>query len=239
MAGTDGLARLYDRLSPDERLKLVVAAKARDDETEEDRLLRACPKQTYTMNDLAFWQRWQGAELLVAALMSDTARHIGWMEAVDVLCEPVEALLDGLIVTAQRWVDEHDLSDHDEAGARATDDDAAGAADPDDEQGCDSGNDTRFPVRAMQLAYDVSAALVRARWEAFGAVCREEIGVDPETLLAALWPELRARLDYYADAMAATPYADDPRTVAAREEWFKTGVAVWRKHRDLGDGANR
>ena len=57
MAGTDAIARLYDQLNPKERLALVLEAKARGDETEEQRLRSACPRRVYSMPDAAFGDR--------------------------------------------------------------------------------------------------------------------------------------------------------------------------------------
>ena len=57
MAGTDAIARLYDQLTPKERLALVLEAKARGDETEEQRLRSTCPRRVYSMPDAAFTDR--------------------------------------------------------------------------------------------------------------------------------------------------------------------------------------
>jgi len=46
-----GLARLYDRLTAQERVRLVLEAMAREDHEEMKRLAEACPRKTYTMAD--------------------------------------------------------------------------------------------------------------------------------------------------------------------------------------------
>ena len=48
---TKALAQLYDRLTPWERLPLILAASARGDEAERDRLVRAAPKVGYRVPD--------------------------------------------------------------------------------------------------------------------------------------------------------------------------------------------
>jgi hypothetical protein len=48
---TDRLAKLYDRLTPRERLPLILAASARGDETEKDRLARSAPQRRYQLPD--------------------------------------------------------------------------------------------------------------------------------------------------------------------------------------------
>jgi hypothetical protein len=58
---SNGMHRLYDQLEPDERFRLHLLAMARGDEQESERLVRTCPRHTYTMNDRAFTGRWTGA----------------------------------------------------------------------------------------------------------------------------------------------------------------------------------
>ena len=48
---TNALAKLYDRLTPKERLPLLLAASARGDEAERDRLARSAPREGYWVPD--------------------------------------------------------------------------------------------------------------------------------------------------------------------------------------------
>lgn len=48
------LIKLYDRFTPEERLRLVIEALAREDKVEIGRLIQACPYKTYTQTDIAF-----------------------------------------------------------------------------------------------------------------------------------------------------------------------------------------
>jgi len=48
---TNALAKLYDRLSPRERLPLIVAASVRGDEAERGRLMRTAPRSLYRLPD--------------------------------------------------------------------------------------------------------------------------------------------------------------------------------------------
>ena len=52
------LHRHYDRLSSEERFRLDVLAMARGDEQESERLVRSCPRATYTTNERGFTARW-------------------------------------------------------------------------------------------------------------------------------------------------------------------------------------
>src|SRR5215831_17026304 len=51
---TECLAKLYDRLTPRERLPLIVAASGRDDEAERGRLMRSAPTGLYRLPDF-YW----------------------------------------------------------------------------------------------------------------------------------------------------------------------------------------
>jgi len=50
----DGLGKLYDRLTPEERFRLVIEAEIREDERELRWLVDSAPRYTYTQADLAF-----------------------------------------------------------------------------------------------------------------------------------------------------------------------------------------
>ena len=54
----NGLGKLYDKLTPEERFRLDLEAMARGDREESERLTRTCPRQTYVMNDWGFAGRW-------------------------------------------------------------------------------------------------------------------------------------------------------------------------------------
>ena len=48
---------LYDSLTPMQRVIATIEAEARDDTTEVERLVKSCPKKTYSMNDSAYTDR--------------------------------------------------------------------------------------------------------------------------------------------------------------------------------------
>jgi hypothetical protein len=56
-----GLHGHYDRLTSEERFRLDVLAMAREDSQESERLVASCPRFSYTMNEVGFVGRWQGA----------------------------------------------------------------------------------------------------------------------------------------------------------------------------------
>ncbi len=48
---TDALAKQYDKLTPQERFPLILAAVARDDEAEQNRLTKSAPRSCYSLPD--------------------------------------------------------------------------------------------------------------------------------------------------------------------------------------------
>lgn len=58
MSKRNGLGKLYDKLTPEERFRLDLEAMARGDREESQRLTRTCPRRTYVMNDWGFAGRW-------------------------------------------------------------------------------------------------------------------------------------------------------------------------------------
>ena len=50
----EGLAKFYDRLTPEERFRLLIEALVRGDEGEWRNLEKSCPKRIYEMSDVAY-----------------------------------------------------------------------------------------------------------------------------------------------------------------------------------------
>ena len=85
------LEKLYPRLTPDERLTLLLEALERMDEVEIRRLMDTCPSFSYTMLDVAFIQK-KDAILLVASIFT-----IQWLRALQnwkLACQGLEGYLD-------------------------------------------------------------------------------------------------------------------------------------------------
>lgn len=69
----DGLAKLYDRLTPEERFRLYIEAIARGDEEEWRNLEKSCPRLVYEMNDQAYEDRVRASEEVTLAVCLDLA----------------------------------------------------------------------------------------------------------------------------------------------------------------------
>lgn len=68
------LTTMYEKLTPDERLRAFIDAAARRDGEEMDRLNDTCPRKTYTMEDWRYVHRKNKAFMLTTALHGDAAR---------------------------------------------------------------------------------------------------------------------------------------------------------------------
>jgi hypothetical protein len=85
MTSAKPLIRMYDKLTPHERFLLTLAAKARGDHTEAERLVRECPKHSYYLRDADFDERIEASQWLGLAVMTDTMKMLGWLDLLAVL----------------------------------------------------------------------------------------------------------------------------------------------------------
>src|SRR5215208_7086290 len=95
----DGLGKLYDRLTPEERFRLVIEAEVRGDEEESARLVRSAPRYTYTEADPAYTS-------LVRA-----SQEVTWAVCLDLMPSLVKvgmiaAFREALPATYNRCIDE-------------------------------------------------------------------------------------------------------------------------------------
>ncbi len=68
-----GIDKLYDRLAPEERFRLVIEAEARGDEEESRRLVRSAPRYTYTEADPDYVNRLRASQEITMAVCLDLA----------------------------------------------------------------------------------------------------------------------------------------------------------------------
>jgi hypothetical protein len=79
----NGLGKLYDRLTPEERFRLDVLAMARGDMEESELLTRTCPRHNYVMNDVGFAGRWQAAKELTTLTYMDLSSRVERLRLVE------------------------------------------------------------------------------------------------------------------------------------------------------------
>ncbi len=202
-----GLAHKYNRLTSEERFRLVVEAFAREDEREAERLTSTCPRKAYEMNDLDFSSRLRASDLIVSHVYAELMEVLSTLQAVEACREAVETYEKVLFSSLEQATEEAALSFHQGWDA-----------------GCDhawlvAGKHGPFPwndkatlnERAKEMAKRIKAqsrseasdgshqdtsekmskalsVRVQTIWEAFSRFCREQAGLEPETVLRACFP---------------------------------------------------
>jgi hypothetical protein len=156
----DGVARHYDKLSASERFRLALEATARDDVEERERLVNRCPRKMYTMPDHEFLDR------------IDASRHLALIVGLDLgprtskvrmLRGTREALIQSIRVGLElRCEADEDL--------------------PSDRQVEWAAGPVADALKAIEEETRTRSASVLA---AFGEICRDQMGVEPETVLLA------------------------------------------------------
>ncbi len=189
MSKKNGLGKLYDRFTPEERFRLVLEAQSRGDEEDVQRLVRTCPRYNYAMTDAEYTDRMITASSLVYVVALDLAPRIA-------RARMIEAFEDTLPFTYNSCANEA-LSayfDGHKAGIKWAWKEAGASLDgeppePGDEEYDDAemdliearlqGASKRFTGTLENLKLGV-ATEARAMWEAFSVFCREELGLEPE-----------------------------------------------------------
>src|SRR5215213_5547609 len=78
----DGLGKLYDRLTPEERFRLVIEAETRGDEEESGRLVRSAPRYTYTQADPAYTSLVRASHNVTWAVCLDLVPSLAKMQMI-------------------------------------------------------------------------------------------------------------------------------------------------------------
>ncbi len=198
------LDKLYDRLTPQERFRLDVEARARGDEEESRRLTATCPRRTYTMNDWGFAGRRHAAMELTMAVLLNLTPSIAQLRMI-------EAIRVTQPYVRNVWQDEVNWAyfDGHRAGSRHAWRTAGMKGDPPgwetDEEEAEKNADpsTDGDLEALRALVEKAAAFVPGLldrlerelagealivWKAFAGFCEEEIGLEPEKILKA-FPE--------------------------------------------------
>lgn len=182
-------ARYYNRLTAAERFALDVEAMARGDEEESERLVRTCPRHTYTMNDPGFTGRWVGINEITVRVYGDLARYTDKLQMIEV----VRVILPYSETFAQDAAFESYLDGHC-AGARHAWA-QAGAEGPAPEWPLEVDEEgVKAPIgRAASILPDILEKIERelaaealTLWEAFAGFCENEMGLDAEKVLGVV-----------------------------------------------------
>jgi hypothetical protein len=178
MSKTNGVGKLYDRLTPEERFRLDVEAMARGDAEESELLTSTCPRRTYTMTDVGFSGRWDGAIQITTAALMDLRQSTAKLRMVDAF----RAVLPYAEQLAQNSAAE--------AYFEVREDDPSEAGVDDDLERIEARikEDGRLIPELLERLERELATEGLAVWQAFSLFCEEEIGISPEKLLRATFP---------------------------------------------------
>ena len=241
----NGLGKLYDRLTPEERFRLDVEAMARGDKEESRRLVDTCPRHQYRMTDLQFSGRWDSAIHLCMAALMDLRYTVAKLR-----------MIDAFRVTFPYW---NTLAQNDaalayfeghEAGSRYVWSKAARGGDPPgheaDEETAEENTDPAMDedLERVEARVDESAALVPglmerlerdlatealAVWEAFTTFCEEEMDLSAEKLLQATFAPALEDVGWFEELVGRLELEADPEAVEEAREGMS---AHWRRHLD-------
>jgi hypothetical protein len=233
----NGLANLYDRLTPEERFRLVIEAETRGDERESRQLVRSAPRYTYEQADPAYTDLVKGSKDLTWAVCLDLLPRWGRMQMVSAFSEAlpltynaceneaIDAYLEGHKAGSRRaW----------EAAGKTGDppgwgEGDEGEEDPEIEEALDrvtdhiQGASGRFTGLLKGLEREI-AAEARALWEAFSNFSRDELGLEPKKLVK-FWFEAALSEIEELEALTADT-AIDRENLEEAEAHIRDG---WRK----------
>ena len=218
MSKTNGVGKLYDRLTPEERFRLDVEAMARGDAQESELLTSTCPRHTYTMTDVGYSGRWDGAIELTMATLMDLRQSTAKLR----MLRMVDALRAAVLPYAEQLVQNSAAEAYFEASG-AEDDSSEARADEDLEKiEARIKEDGRFIPELLERLERELATEGLAVWEAFSLFCEEDMGISPEKLLRATFPpaledvgwfrQLCERLQLEAEAAAVEEYREYMRS---------------------------
>jgi hypothetical protein len=230
----NGLGKLYDRLTPKERFKLVMEAEIRGDKKESGQLVQSAPSYTYEQADPAYTDLVKASKDLTWAICLDLLPRLSDMRMARAFAE-ILPLACGAFAKDARDCYLRGRREGAERGWRAAG--KAGALPEGEPNGEGSGAKEALERMSERMEWasegyaDLARKLelenakgARVLWEAFSNFCREELGVEPNKLVK-MWFE--AALPEVEEFEARTQDVE-----IGREEVEKNEAAIeegWRK----------
>jgi hypothetical protein len=196
----DGLGKFYDRLTPNERFRLVVEAQARGDMDECLRLTESCPRNNYTMRDVAYETLVRASEEMVMVLCLDLAPRLAKIRILRAIHEGLPYIRITCLGAAHAA-----YFGGERAGMRLAWEAAGMEGNPPEPDEGNAGylatiEDTLDEITArIEKDYDRFIALLtepkvrlseeaRAIWEAFSRFSHNDLGLEPKKLVR-MWFE--------------------------------------------------
>ena len=217
------MGKLYDRLTPEERFRLVIEAEVRGDEGESRKLVQTAPRYTYTQADPAYTSRVRASHDLTWAVCLDLLPRLGKMQMVGIFSEilpltynaceneAISAYLDGHMAGFKRsWIAANkteDPSGWQEAWEGEDEEDSEVEEALEEVSNHIQRASGRFTGLLKNLERDM-ATDARALWEAFSNFSRRELGLQPKKLVefwfAQALPEIE-ELEHLTEGVELDP----------------------------------
>jgi hypothetical protein len=201
------LRRYYDRLMPEERLRLDVLAMARGDAAESERLVGSCPKLSYRMNDRAFVGRWTGAMDLTLRTYIPLEKLLSNLQMIDAFRQlvPYAQALSRSVATETYFIGHHHGSlrawadagevgrppawpERDAEKPEGVEEDPAVGRDMEDLDWKLNKYGKLLPEIMNRMERELAGDALTL-WSGFAAFCAESMGVAAEKILAATLQE--------------------------------------------------
>ena len=244
------LDRLYPSFTGEERFQLHLEAVCRDDEAEVKRLLKSCPRETFSMNEVGYTYRCKASKEIVGMLHRVLAPLLAKLEMIEVFRETLPYALTiytNEAVCAYR--------DGYEAGSKCAWEAAGKMGDPPGWQkrkGGDEGDEDPEIQRLRSISKrleKVSGVVVRpleelernlleealTLWAAFANCCSEECGMEPEKLVKVwfepMLPEIE-KLKGHLGSTESNPEMLEEYEAAFKEMWNQVAGPDWQSQHD-------
>jgi hypothetical protein len=228
----DGLRKLYDRLTPEERFRLFVEAVARGDEAECRNLVKSCPRVIYEMYDKAYEDLVGASEKITMLVCLDLIPRVIKLRMLMVFSGVLASLRNACLYEAHfAYLRGRRRPGERARGGAHSKDHPRKQRNPDPEAADDLAKITSrveeewsvFEELVGRLEEDVRKEVLAKR-EAFSSFAREEMGVEPKTLIRAWFEPMLAEIEAVEDALDRTEtnpqrlqgYASDLRRVWRR-----------------------
>ena len=227
----DDLTKLYDRLTPEERFKLVLEAITRGDETECRNLVKCCSRVLYEMNDMAYEDLVRASEKITTLVCLHLAPRLIKLRMFAGFSGVLASFRNACLGEAHSaYFRGRALGEKARRGAHSKNH-PRGRRNPDLESADALGKITScieeewsvFAVLIGRLEENLRIEVV-TRWEAFSSFSREEMGVEPKTLIKAWFEPMLAEIEAVEGTLDTTP--TNPQRL---QEYASDLRQLWRK----------
>jgi hypothetical protein len=243
----NGLGKLYERLTPEERFRLDVLASARGDAEESELLTRTCQRETYTMNHRGYTGRWTGAYEITLRMYIALNNELAKLQMIDAFRELFpysQTLSHNMIIegyfcgheSGSRYAWGWAGKDGEPPGYEEDIEESEQNADPATEADMDGLEATveeylGFVPEVLDRLERSLASDALSLWKGFCAFCEECVGVEAQKVAAVVLEPVAGRIEDLEARAERLGLEADPETV----EEIREGLAQsWRVVEERG-----